>query len=272
MEEVVMNLKTRKDFFGDFHCNVDTKEIFKTSRLVSSLTGIAVQRNKAIVGANAFAHEAGVHQHGVISHKRTYEIMNPEDIGWVGTNLVLGKHSGRHAVEKVVREMGYDVKEEQVDEIATKVKELADKKKELTRDDIVAIASDVVGELSEEETKIQLVDFQITTGNKTRPTATVELQVDGVKKVGQGTGVGPVDAASAAIRNVVNPKIKLKEFKLKAITGGTDALADVTVRLEDENGNIFLGDAINQDVIMASVLALIKGMNRALNFKASALN
>ncbi|UCF81505.1 MAG: 2-isopropylmalate synthase [Acidobacteriota bacterium] len=272
MEEVVMNLKTRKDFFGDFHCNVNTKEIFKTSRLVSSLTGIAVQRNKAIVGANAFAHEAGVHQHGVISHKRTYEIMNPEDIGWVGTNLVLGKHSGRHAVEKVVREMGYDVKEEQVDEIATKVKELADKKKELTRDDIVAIASDVVGELSEEETKIQLVDFQITTGNKTRPTATVELQVNGVRKVGQGTGVGPVDAASAAIRNVVDPKIKLKEFKLKAITGGTDALADVTVRLEDENGNIFLGDAIDQDVIMASVLALIKGMNRALNFKASALN
>jgi 2-isopropylmalate synthase len=264
MEEVVMNLKTRKDFFGDFHCNVNTKEIFKTSRLVSSLTGIAVQR--------AFAHEAGVHQHGVISHKRTYEIMNPEDIGWVGTNLVLGKHSGSHAVEKVVREMGYDVKDEQVDEIVTKVKELADKKKELTRDDIVAIASDVAGELSEEEAKIQLVDFQITTGDKTRPTATVELQVNGVKKVGQGTGVGPVDAASAAIRNVVDPQIKLKEFKLKAITGGTDALADVTVRLEDENGNIFLGDAVDQDVIMASVLALIKGMNRALNFKASALN
>jgi len=267
LEEVVMNVKTRRDFFKDFKVDINTKEIFRTSQLVSSLTGIAVQRNKAIVGGNAFAHEAGVHQHGVLSHKLTYEIMKPEEIGWIGTNIVIGKHSGKHAVEAILKEMGYDFKQEQIDKVITKVKELADKQKEVMREDIIAIATDIAGGLSKKEEIIKLDEIKVTTGNKTQPEAIVTLTINKKKKTGKGKGVGPVDAVSHAVRKMIDPSIKLKEYGLKAITGGTDALADVSIKVQDAKGNIFKAEAVNEDIIMASAIALIKGMNKALNFK-----
>jgi 2-isopropylmalate synthase len=267
LEEVVMNLKTRKDFFKNFHTTINTKEIFKTSQLVSSLTGLTVQRNKAIIGQNAFAHEAGIHQHGVLNHKLTYEIMEPKEIGWIGTNIVIGKHSGKHAVESILKEMGYELTKEQIDKVIAKVKGLADKQKEVMREDIIAIATDIAGELSAEEEIIKLDEIKITTGNKTEPEATATLIVNGKKKTGKGKGVGPVDAVSHAVRTMIDPSISLKEYNLKAITGGTDALADVSITVQDKKGSIFKAEAVNEDIIMASASALIKGMNKALNFQ-----
>ena len=267
MEEVVMNIKTRKDYFKDYKTDINTKEIFKTSQLVSSLTGLQVQRNKAIVGLNAFAHEAGIHQHGVISDKQTYEIMKPETIGWTGTNLVIGKHSGKHAVEEITKEMGYQLTKEQINKVIAKVKELADKQKEVMREDIIAIATDVAGELSKEEEIVKLEEVKVIAGNKTKPEAEVTLIIDGKKKTGKGKGVGPVDAASHAIRTLIDPSIELKEYNLKAITGGTDALADVSIKIQDAKGNIFKAEAVNEDIIMASAYAIVKGINKALNFK-----
>jgi 2-isopropylmalate synthase len=175
MEEVVMNIKTRKDFFKEFSTNIDTKEIYPTSRLVSNLTGLAVQRNKAIVGENAFAHEAGIHQDGVLKERTTYEIMHPEDIGWRGTNIVIGKHSGKHAVEAILKETGYDLDNSQIEMIIKKVKGLADKQKKVERDDVIAIANDVVGTLSEEERIVELDEVNVETGNKVKTKATVSL-------------------------------------------------------------------------------------------------
>ncbi|MBW2988681.1 2-isopropylmalate synthase [Candidatus Woesearchaeota archaeon] len=268
LEEVVMNIKTRKDFFKDYYTGIKTTEIFKTSQLVSSLTGLSVQRNKAIVGRNAFAHEAGVHQHGVLSSKLTYEIMKPEEIGWRGTNIVIGKHSGKHAVESILKEMGYDMEKEQIEEVISKVKELADKQKEVMREDIIAIATDIAGGLSKEEEIIKLDEIKVTTGNRIQPEAEVTLIVNGKKKEGKGKGVGPVDAVSNAIAGMMGQSIKLKEYGLKAITGGTDALADVSISVQDKKGNVFKADAVNEDVIMSSAIALIKGINKALNFNA----
>jgi len=267
LEEVIMNLRTRKDFFKEVNTRIDTKEICKTSRMVADLTGIDVQRNKAIVGANAFAHEAGIHQHGVLSNKLTYEIMMPEEVGWTGVNLVIGKHSGKHATEKLLKEAGYELNEEQINKITGKIKELADKKKELMREDIMAIAADVAGALPEEEQIIVLDELKVTTGNKTTPEAIVSIKINGEAKTGKGNGVGPVDAVSKAISSIIGPSIKLKEYNLKAITGGTDALADVVIKVEDEKGNMFGAQAVDEDVIMASAIALIKGINKALNFQ-----
>jgi len=264
LEEVVMNIRTRKDFFKGFYTGIKTQEIFRASQLVSSLTGLSVQRNKAIVGRNAFAHEAGVHQHGVLSSKLTYEIMEPEEIGWQGTNIVIGKHSGKHAVEAILKEMGYELDPKQVEKIIAKVKDLADKQKEVMREDIIAITADIAGELSKEEEIIKLDEIKITTGNKTQPQADVTLIIEGKRKIGKGKGVGPVDALSHAISTMIDPSIKLKEYNLKAITGGTDALADVSITVQDKKGGIFRAEAVNEDIIMASAIALVKGMNRAL--------
>jgi 2-isopropylmalate synthase len=267
LEEVVMNLKTRKDYFRKFTTSIKTKEIYKTSRMVSDLTGLTVQRNKAIVGLNAFAHEAGIHQHGVISAKATYEIMKPGDVGWTGTGLVIGKHSGRHAVEAVLKDMGYELLKKQVDQIMLKIKELADKQKEVVREDIIAIANDIIGTLSEEEQIVVLDEVKVETGNKQTPVATVTLIINGKKQTGKGEGVGPVDAVSKAVSNIIGPEVTLKEYNLKAITGGTNALADVVIKIEDKKGHVFSAEGVNEDVIMASAEALIKGINRALAFK-----
>jgi len=193
--------------------------------------------------------------------------MKPEEIGWIGTNIVIGKHSGKHAVDSILNEMGYELTKEQVDKVITKVKELADKQKEVMKEDIIAIATDIAGGLSEDEEIIKLDEVKVTAGNKTQPEATITLFIDEKKKKGKGKGVGPVDAVSHAIRTMIDPSIKLKEYGLKAITGGTDALADVSIKVQDSKGNVFKAEAVNEDIIMASAIALIKGMNKALNFQ-----
>lgn len=269
MEEIVMNLKTRNDYFKNFYTDINTKEIYKASRMVSELTGLAVQRNKAIVGANAFAHEAGIHQHGILSDKSTYEIIHPEDVGWIGEGLIMGKHSGRHAVEVILKDRGYELAKKQIDNVMAKIKELADKQKEVMKEDIIAIANDIAGDLAKEERIVILDELNVNTGNKITPIASVKLKIKDEVKVGQAKGVGPVDAVCNAIGTVVGPNIKLKEYNLKAITGGTNALAEVIIKVEDKNGNIFNAEAVDEDVIMASTKAFIQGINKALNFQHS---
>lgn len=265
LEEIVMSLYTRKDCFNAT-TGIKLKEIYKTSRMVRNFTGIPIQPNKAIVGKNAFAHEAGIHQHGILSKRQCYEIMNPKTIG-VETELVIGKHSGKHAIASQLKRWGYELDKRQLKKVMEKIKELADKEKKVMKADIIAIANDVTNELSTAEQRIKLKELLIMTGNKITPTAKVKLKVDGVERFGVGEGVGPVDALNNALRPLIDPNISLKEYNLKAITGGTDALADVSIKLEDKKKNIFSAEAINEDVIMASAEALIKGANKVLNFE-----
>ena len=264
LEEIVMNLKTRKDYFkADTHIN--TKELFKTSRLVSNLTGLTIARNKAIVGLNAFSHEAGIHQHGVLQSKSTYEIMNASDVGWSGENIVIGKHSGKHAIIALLEEEGYILTQDQTNQVTEKVKDLADKNKSVERDDVLAIAMDVLGQLSEMDQRIKLEGFTVTTGNSMIPTASVKLKINEEERIGTGVGDGPIDALSKAVWSIVDPSLKLLEYNLKAITGGTDALADVSIKLEDANGKVFIGRAVHEDVVRAGLLAIISGLNRYMN-------
>ncbi len=262
LEEIVMSLETRKSFF-DAGTDINLKEIFPTSQMASNFTGISVQRNKAIVGENAFAHEAGIHQHGLLANRQTYEIMCPELIG-KKIAFVLGKHSGRHATKQVLEEMGFELDEKQLQQVTAKIKELADKQKTVLDEDIVAIAEDVTNQLRKEEKRIVLNELRIEAGNKTTPTAYLSLLIDGKPVEAEGTGVGPVDAVSSALQSVVPTKVSLKEYNLKAITGGTDALADVVVKVANGSGKVHTAEAINEDVIMASANALIKGINKAL--------
>ncbi len=266
LEEVIMNLITRKDYFN-IDVNVNTREIYKTSRLLSNLTGLEIQRNKPIVGANVFAHEAGIHQHGVLQNRETYEIMKAEDVGWTGENLVIGKHSGKHAVTAMLEEEGFRLDGDQIRQITEKVKDLADKQKMVERDDVIAIARDITNQLSEEEQFVKIEEFAVFTGSNMTPTASIKLRVYGDVKIASGTGDGPVDAVSNAIWQAIDPSLKLVEYNLKAITGGTDALADVSIKLSDEQDNMFMTRALDEDVIKASVKAIIKGINKALSFK-----
>ncbi|MGC9364624.1 MAG: 2-isopropylmalate synthase [Fidelibacterota bacterium] len=266
LEEIIMNLVTRRDYFN-VDVNINTKEIYRTSRLVANLTGIDVQRNKAIVGINAFAHEAGIHQHGVLKSKQTYEIMTPDDVGWTGENLVIGKHSGKHAVAALLQEEGFQLDRETVAQITERVKDLADKEKFVERDDIIAIARDVTHQLTEEEQFVKLEEFSVVTGSNMTPTASVKLRVYDEVKIAAGLGDGPVDAVSNAIWQLIDPSLKLQDYHLKAITGGTDALADVSIKLSDEKMNIFIARAVDEDVIRASARAIIKGINKALNYR-----
>jgi 2-isopropylmalate synthase len=233
--------------------------------MVSNLTGLSVQRNKAIVGRNAFAHEAGIHQHGMLKDKKTYEIMNAEDVGWTGEHLVIGKHSGRAAVENTLTERGYGLDTEQIDLVMARIKQLADKEKEVVREDIIAIATDVLGQVTSDEKIVELVDFTITTGCSGDASASVALKVSGEERKGEATGVGPVDALAKAIIALTHP-LKLKEYNLKAITGGTNALANVMILVEDDSGTVFSAEGVSEDIVKASAVALVKGLNKALNF------
>ncbi len=270
LEEIVMALKLHQDLY-QAETGIHTEELWTTSRLVSNLTGLEVQRNKAIVGENAFAHEAGIHQHGVIQDRECYEIMHAEDVGWRGTNLVIGKHSGIHAIERVLKERGYQLEKEQLREVIQRVKEVADREKKVEENDILALARDVMTDLAPEEQLLGMKEFSVMTGNGFTPSATIKLTIEGKEVVGTAVGVGPVDAASHALQAILNsnigPQLQLKEYGLKAITGGTDALAHASICFEDEIGNQFRGEAIDKDVILASVHAMVKGANRAINFR-----
>ena len=279
LEEIVMAIRLRSDQF-DADTDINSKEIWSTSRLVAGLTGIEVQRNKAIVGENAFAHEAGIHQHGVIADRRTYEILSAEDVGWSGTQLVIGKHSGAHAVSKVLEARGYSMNDEQLRDVVRRVKDAADRNKSVEEEDILAFATEVLDDQTADEPMVELDEVSVMTGNGFTASATIKLSINGREAVGSGTGVGPVDASAKAMSSLLRaPELReaglgsnltLKEFGLKAITGGTDALAHAHTRFVDDSGNSFRGEAIDGDVILASVHAMVKSANRALNFQKRA--
>lgn len=257
LEEVVMALATRKDIYN-VALNIDTKHIYRTSKLVSTLSGIYVQPNKAIVGANAFAHESGIHQHGVLSEKSTYEIMTPESIGLSSNRLVLGKLSGRHAFSQRLKEMGYELPDEELNKAFTRFKDLADKKKEITDKDIEALVEDQVLKMPQ---LITLEYFQTSSGNQTISTATVKVKI-GEKSVEEAsTGDGPVDATYKALERACNIDCKLVDYSIKSVSGGKDAMGEVIVKIE-KDARTYTGRGLSTDVIEASALAYINALNK----------
>ena len=257
LEEVVMSLATRPNFFPQT-TSIVTKRIYPTSRLVSMITGILVQPNRAIVGANAFAHEAGIHQDGVLKNPMTYEIMKPETIGLSKNNLVLGKHSGRHALNSHIQEMGYNLSKEELDKVFQKFKSLADKKKSIQDEDIEALINEGILRSSE---VFSLEYIHVLSGNTVFPTASVQLNINGRKAQGATEGNGPIDAVYNIISKLTNTKSELLRFTISALTEGTDAQGEVTVRLQ-EDGIVALGKGADPDIITASALAYINGLNR----------
>ncbi len=258
MEEIVMALKTRHDRMP-YVTGVKTEAIMRASRLVSAITGFVVQPNKAIVGANAFAHESGIHQDGMLKHAGTYEIMTPESIGLSKSKLVLGKHSGRHAFREKLRELNYDLGDNAVEDAFHRFKELADIKKEIFDEDIIALVDD---ELVRAHDRIKLVSLDIACGTHA-PHARLSLSIDGEVRSCEGTGDGPVDAAFHCIKELFQTKARLQLYQVHAVTGGTDAQAEVTVRLE-ENGRTVNGQGADTDTMVASVKAYLHALNKLL--------
>jgi 2-isopropylmalate synthase len=264
LEEVVMSLHTRPNYLP-FSSNIQTEQIFPTSRLVSMITGIIIQPNKAIVGANAFAHEAGIHQDGVLKNPMTYEIMKPDTIGLSASKLILGKHSGRHALRSHLKEMGYDLSDEELKLVFKKFKELADKKKHVVDEDLEVIITEGILRTAE---IFQLEYLHVTSGTTVIPMATVKLSINGRPTQGTGYGNGPIDAAYDCIAKLTGTESELMRFSISAITSGTDAQGEVTVRLK-ENGLVALGRGADPDIITASVKAYINGLNRLEYLKAN---
>ncbi|MFO7577972.1 MAG: 2-isopropylmalate synthase [Pelovirga sp.] len=261
LEEVVMTLKTRHDILP-FCTDVVTEHITPTSKLLSNITGILVQPNKAIVGANAFAHEAGIHQHGVLMDKSTYEIMTPESVGLNQNKLVLGKHSGRHAFIDRLKQLGYDLAREEIEVAFVRFKTLADMKKEIFDEDLDAIVADEVLRVPE---MFKLQQMNVSSGSFATPTATVQMEINGkVKKVAV-MGDGPVDATFKAIKKLTRSNAPLLNFSVGAITGGTDAQGECTVRLQMEDGSEVLGQGAHPDIIVASAKAYINALNKIAN-------
>lgn len=260
MEEIVMALHTRKDIL-----NVDTRiittEIMRSSSLLSRITGVKVQPNKAIVGENAFAHEAGIHQHGVMKNKETYEIMTPESVGLTQNNLVLGKHSGKHAFRDKVKNLGYDMSETEIDRVFAKFKELADKKKSVYDRDIEAL-------ISKEAVQVPktycLSSFVINSGNTITSTAVIKMVKDGkvIEKVSRGEG--PIDASFKSIEKIVGMDFNLEDYQIQSVTEGEDALGDAMVKISDVEGNLFTGRGLSTDIIEASIHAYINAVNKMI--------
>ena len=260
MEEIVMALRTRKDHLP-YETGVKTELITRASHLVSTITSFPVQPNKAIVGANAFAHESGIHQDGVLKNAQTYEIMTPESVGLKKSNLVMGKHSGRHAFREKLKELGYALGDNAVNDAFKRFKDLADKKKEVFDEDIVALVDD---EVMRENNRIKFVSLEVVCGTKIeRQTAELELEVDGELKKTTATGDGPVDALFNAIKQLTTDTQHLQIYQVHAVTGGTDAQAEVTVRLE-ENGKTVMGQGADTDTLVASARAYINALNKLL--------
>jgi 2-isopropylmalate synthase len=259
LEEVVMAMRVRADRIG-FDNRIVTQEIMKASRLIAAITGFQVQPNKAIVGVNAFAHESGIHQDGVLKNAQTYEIMRPEDVGLFRSNLVMGKHSGRHAFKKKLEELGYALGENALNDAFIRFKALADKKKEIFDEDLVALVDD---EIHKSDHAVRFVSLYVQCGSKIRPTAELELDVDGVRRSAVQTGDGPVDATFKAIRQIFPHEAGLALFQIHAVTEGTDAQAEVTVRLE-EGGKLVTGQAADTDTLVAAAQAYIAALNRLI--------
>ncbi|MCD6571284.1 MAG: 2-isopropylmalate synthase [Deltaproteobacteria bacterium] len=257
LEEIVMALNVRKDVYN-FYSGVDTTQIYPASRLVSHVTGISVQPNKAIVGANAFAHEAGIHQDGYLKDRTTYEIMTPESVGIGQSSLVMGKHSGKHALKNRLEALGYNLTDTEISKVFKRFKDIADRKKDIYDEDIEAIVMEEVYRIPD---KYRLKYLNITSGTVAVPTATVQLEIEGEVVQAAGFGNGPVDAVYKTIIQMTGVRARLLHFSVSSITGGTDALGEVTVNLQDKN-RIAVGHGSDPDILVASGKALVNAMNR----------
>ncbi|MFM8659317.1 MAG: 2-isopropylmalate synthase [Candidatus Nitrosotenuis sp.] len=264
LEEFVMALQCLQ--FGDqkWETGINTKLLYETSKFVSNLVGIKVQPNKAIVGENAFGHESGIHTHGILNNPLTYEPISPELVGrtrW----LQVGKHAGIHGVSAMLEEYGVKANEDQLKQILDKVKAQGDQGKQMTEVDLLAIANEVLAEHTIKRL-VQLTGFSVSTGIGTMPYAFVKLNIDGVDYSGTDFGVGPVDAAINAIQKITGEiaKVRVKEYKLDSISGGADALCEVTIKVEDAYGNVAAAKSIGEDIVTTSVQAVIEGINRIM--------
>lgn len=259
MEELVMALKTRKDFY-DINTNIETTEIMRGSKLLSSITGVKVQPNKAIVGENAFAHEAGIHQHGVLKNKATYEIMTPESVGLNKNNMVLGKHSGKHALRSKAKELGFDLSEDALERAFERFKVVADKKKNVYDGDIEAL-------LNKEALQVpkvyQMKSFVINNGSDITSTAVIQAIKDGkiIEKLARGDG--PIDASFRAISKIVGKTLKLEDFQINSVTEGMDALGDALVKISSE-GKSYAGRGLSTDILESSIHAYFNAVNKMI--------
>jgi len=261
MEQTVMVMEQLETIKS----GIDLKRIYSTSKLVERLSGVRVMPNFPIVGENAFAHEAGIHVHGVLKNAATYEPIKPEIVG-AHRRLVLGKHIGAHGVAAKLKGLGIKVNKGQVKEITRKVKELGDKHKKVTEEDLMALTQDVVGKLPESKRIVELVDLEIREKLGEKPYSKVKLKVHGKVREAEADGVGPVDATLNAIKSAMKEsgKINLEEFHLDAITGGSDALADVTLKISDAKDKSMMSRGVHEDVTLAAVYAFINALNRLL--------
>ncbi|MFN7138386.1 MAG: 2-isopropylmalate synthase [Limisphaerales bacterium] len=263
LEEIVMATKTRSDFYGGFTCGVNSREIVKSSRLVSRMSGLVVQRSKAIVGENAFAHSSGIHQDGILKKRETYEIMDPQEVGWGQTELPLTKHSGRAAVAARLKHLGFKMTEADVAALFAKFKDIGDKKKFVYDEDLAAL---VEGHIAEVPETWSLTYLSVTSGTQTVPTATVSLKKAGKKDAevlqDAGVGDGPVDAALKAIDRLTKTRGKLLDYSIRAVSQGKDALGEVTVKVDFGDGELVTGKGASTDIIEASARAYLNAVNR----------
>ncbi|MBM3254865.1 MAG: 2-isopropylmalate synthase [Candidatus Omnitrophica bacterium] len=258
MEEIVMAIKTRKDIFRGLESGINTTQIYKVSRLVSKLTGFVVSPNKAIVGGNAFRHESGIHQDGVLKERSTYEIIRPQDVGFVGTGIVLGKHSGRHALSERLKELGFKFSDGQLDKINTRFKALADKKKSIFDHDLISIIED---EVKTAKPVWTLESFTINSGTRVTPTCEISLKNKNKFYSARSSGDGPVDACFKAIDKVTGIKGELQDYRIEAVSQGKDALGEVILKLKAK-GKIVTARGSSTDIIEASVRAYINALNK----------
>jgi 2-isopropylmalate synthase len=258
LEEVVMAIKTRRDQFEGLDTRIETREIYPASRLLSSVTGVQVQPNKAIVGDNAFAHEAGIHQDGVLKAAITYEIMTPQSIGRASNELVLGKHSGRHAFRDRLLELGFDVEGEEFERAFKRFKDLADAKKVIFNEDLEAIVADSVHTVDD---RFRLENLDLRCGSRVPPEASVQLEIDGKIVETQASGVGPVDAIFLAISKLTETRSELIQYQVHAVTAGLDAQGEVSVTIAEE-GRRVIGNGVHEDVMVASAKAYVHALNK----------
>jgi len=258
LEEIVMAMKTRQDVFGDFYTDINTREIYRTSRLVSKLTDFAVPPNKAIVGRNAFAHESGIHQDAVLKKRITYEIMDPRDVGISESSLVLGKHSGRHAFRQRLKSLGFHLDEDKLNKAFQRFKELADRKKEIFDDDLRIIVEDEIRVI---KPLWQLVGFEVSSGTQVKPQAKLALKKKGRILCGISSGDGPVDACFKAIDKITSLKVKLEDFRLEAVTSGKDALGHASLKLKSKHTTA-AGRGSSTDIVEAAIRAYLDALNK----------
>ncbi len=261
LEEVVMAIRTRNDIMP-YRTGIDTRRIMQASRLVATVSGFPVQYNKAVVGKNAFAHESGIHQDGMLKNAETFEIMRPEDIGLNATNLVMGKHSGRAALNAKLRELGYELGANQLKDVFVRFKELADRKKEVYDDDLIALMTDSTTNTAHDYIKVGYL--RVVCGTESPQSAELALIIDGEERRTEATGDGPVDATFNAVKALYPHDVRLQLYQVHAVTEGTDAQATVSVRLEDQ-GKIFTGQSADTDTVVASAKAYVNALNKLLS-------